>query len=1193
MAPIGRVEVEVAANTSAVPKKIRSALRDAGDAAEAEAERIGEQIGEGIERGLEDSGGLKPKVKPEVELGELDKLQSRLDRIDGLTIRSSFLPETGRLDKLLTDLTLFERDLLIGVDVDRKQVDTLARRLTELSGEKITPEVLIDADNVRRLSATLTQLEERISPKIAPVIDTSGLDELLERVDHLDGAKPEIRPEVDMAAVDAASNRMGNAFRGAFGRLFSGAGGLFGGLSNAARSFGSDAGGGFAQTFRIAAGNLLANLGSSLFSGLASAARSAVTGAIGGIRSAVLAASDLNESRSLSTVVFGDWSIDVQQQAQQAIASLGLTEDAYLSVANKIGVFAQAAGLAGQEQFKFTDDLVRRAVDLGSAYNLSAQEVQDAIASTLAGEQEAARKLGAVFSAEDVTKRLKDLGLAETEQNKVLARQQILLEKTNLIAGDFARTQDGLANRMRTFGAALQQSGVRLVDTFQRPLAATVGTLTDLLLPVTQLGEALVTRFVTPALTQRLAAFNEYLSQFKDNFQRAADAVKAGGSGRDALGAFFNVDASQAGAKLRQFLSDTVDRALGAGNPLARLFSFAIEPGQFDGLLDILGRLRAAFRPVVDLVRDFAAALGLEVGTGVGSMLNDPALPGRIDTLATKIQSVTDKIRDLLGLQRREGPDPEGLASDATGDGGLGDTAKKLLGAGGLVTAATQIGPALLGALPAVSGLATALGFLLTPAGLVAGAIGGIVAAGVYFYKKSPEFQDAIDKVRDGLESMADKVRSLVQPIIDTLVAKFTSPEFKRAVGDIADSFKEFGVKLDEFLGKEAVKQFFNDLADILGVVLDVLIAVAPWIAEAVSKVGEWLLLFTESQMDGFHQFVDVLRDAKTKFEELWPKVVEAKDKITEFAEKVKTAWEEDIKPKLDDLIAKFTFVKDTVVNFVETAKAKFDEFKTKFDEATGAISGFVTTVQGLLGGFAGFIAGVFETASGALGGWNISLSGAGAAIAGFVGGAIAKFGELLGNVLSVVSGIAGSLGSLPGTIAGLAGGVFNAALSVGRSIIDGLSSGLSAASGIAGDIASAVTAALKSSVNAVLGQVESGINGATSGLRVFGVGVPSISIPRLAQGGIIPATNGGQLALLAEAGRAEAAIPLGPGIEQQQLDLLRRAGLMDVAARALGAEGRGDVNIVQNIANPDPAATAHLSLRMLNEEFRLRAAGW
>lgn len=91
---------------------------------------------------------------------------------------------------------------------------------------------------------------------------------------------------------------------------------------------------------------------------------------------------------------------------------------------------------------------------------------------------------------------------------------------------------------------------------------------------------------------------------------------------------------------------------------------------------------------------------------------------------------------------------------------------------------------------------------------------------------------------------------------------------------------------------------------------------------------------------------------------------------------------------------------------------------------------------------------------------------------------------------------------------------------------------------GIFGKIGEIGTSVVKGAVNSVIGFAENTINGfirlingALSAInKIPGVNIGKVgelSIPRLAQGGIVPATSGGRLALVGEGGEDEAVIPL------------------------------------------------------------------
>ena len=114
---------------------------------------------------------------------------------------------------------------------------------------------------------------------------------------------------------------------------------------------------------------------------------------------------------------------------------------------------------------------------------------------------------------------------------------------------------------------------------------------------------------------------------------------------------------------------------------------------------------------------------------------------------------------------------------------------------------------------------------------------------------------------------------------------------------------------------------------------------------------------------------------------------------------------------------------------------------------------------------------------------------------------------------------------------------------------------------GIFGKIGDIGTSVVKGAVNSVIGFAENTINGfirlINSALgainKIPGVNIGTIgelSIPRLAEGGIVPATSGGRLAVIGEGGEDEAVIPLSK--------------LRDMN---IGGSGGGDVRVELNMS--------------------------
>jgi hypothetical protein len=183
--------------------------------------------------------------------------------------------------------------------------------------------------------------------------------------------------------------------------------------------------------------------------------------------SSVQSASDLNESISKSEVIFGDSAKSIQNWAKTTDKSLGLSTTAALESAGNFAILGSSAGLTGKELASFSTDLTGLAADLASFNNTSTDEAITALAAGLRGESEPLRRFGVLLSESAVQAKAMELGLAKTTkeltlQDKVLARNELILEQTTKQQGDFARTADGAANQQRILAASVENTKAEL-----------------------------------------------------------------------------------------------------------------------------------------------------------------------------------------------------------------------------------------------------------------------------------------------------------------------------------------------------------------------------------------------------------------------------------------------------------------------------------------------------------------------------------------------------------------------------------------------------------------------------------------------------------------------------------------------------------------------------------------------------------
>jgi CHAP domain len=193
---------------------------------------------------------------------------------------------------------------------------------------------------------------------------------------------------------------------------------------------------------------------------------------VAGFAATIKSASDLFEVTDLVDRQFGKSS-----PASKAIHDFGK------NAASSFGLSQREAeqfflGYAGQLQkvVKSQDDLIaksteltKRAVDFGSAKNIGNDEVFAKFSSALSGQVRAVREYGIDVSAAAVKQEAYTSGIAKfgttlNEQQKTLARYNIILRDTKDIQGNFAETaaSGSLANQLKIARAEVENSAASL-----------------------------------------------------------------------------------------------------------------------------------------------------------------------------------------------------------------------------------------------------------------------------------------------------------------------------------------------------------------------------------------------------------------------------------------------------------------------------------------------------------------------------------------------------------------------------------------------------------------------------------------------------------------------------------------------------------------------------------------------------------
>lgn len=195
--------------------------------------------------------------------------------------------------------------------------------------------------------------------------------------------------------------------------------------------------------------------------------------ALGG--AAIRAASDVEEMQAKFQTVFGGMSGEVEDWARlhaDAVNRSRFDIQGYLATLQDTFV---PMGIARGEAAELSKQIAALGIDLASFNNLAEPEVIQNLTSALVGNHEAVRRFGVVITEASLNAELMRMGIeggsrAASEQEKILARVNLIVAGTADAQGDAARTSESFANQLRGMKANLEETAVEL-GTHLLPLA--------------------------------------------------------------------------------------------------------------------------------------------------------------------------------------------------------------------------------------------------------------------------------------------------------------------------------------------------------------------------------------------------------------------------------------------------------------------------------------------------------------------------------------------------------------------------------------------------------------------------------------------------------------------------------------------------------------------------------------------------
>ena len=344
-------------------------------------------------------------------------------------------------------------------------------------------------------------------------IDTSGAEKGMKKVDKvLKSAKvSDIKPKVDLNAAKSSFNSFENIAEKSAGNVNK--------KMNQIGSTIKRVGAIIAATFSVRA---IVNFG----------------------KQAVETASDLQEVQNVVDTAFGSMSYKMEQFADKAIKTYGISKLTAKRTASTYMAMASGMGIAANEASNMALDLTGLSADMASFYNVSQDIADTALKSIFTGETETLKQFGIVMTQTNLQQFAYQQGIKKsiqqmTQAEQVQLRYNYVMQQTQLAQGDFARTQNSWANQTRILSETWKEfigvigSGLLIALT---PIVHTLNTIMRQLLDIANMisdifgwdpsKQAQGAKKTTKALNDQAKATNKATSATKKNEKATKKAAK-------------------------------------------------------------------------------------------------------------------------------------------------------------------------------------------------------------------------------------------------------------------------------------------------------------------------------------------------------------------------------------------------------------------------------------------------------------------------------------------------------------------------------------------------------------------------------------------------------------------------------------------------------------------------------------------
>lgn len=244
--------------------------------------------------------------------------------------------------------------------------------------------------------------------------------------------------------------------------------------------------------------------------------------------------SDIAEVQNVVDTAFGDMAYKVEEFTESCVENFGMSK---LTAKQMSSTFMAMANGMGQGMAEASDkaiEITGRLGDVASFYNKTMTEVDTIGRAVYTGETEPLKAIGVVMTETNLKLFAMQKGYAQaydqmSQQQKLLVRQEYFLEKTNLAAEDFVKTQDSWANQTRILSERFKELksiwGSGLIVAL-KPVIKALNNVLNILIDISTIAGDILSDLFGIELDSTSTGSSDVASDYSDMADSSADTLK-------------------------------------------------------------------------------------------------------------------------------------------------------------------------------------------------------------------------------------------------------------------------------------------------------------------------------------------------------------------------------------------------------------------------------------------------------------------------------------------------------------------------------------------------------------------------------------------------------------------------------------------------------------------------------------------